>query len=50
MILLDDYEIVIEQPAQIQNKARGYDEVVVLDGEEVEVQVEVENYEAEDII
>ena len=43
MILLDTSEMVIEQPAQIQNEDGGYEEVVVLDGGEVEV--EVENYE-----
>ena len=45
MILLDNYDMVIEHPSQIQNEAYGYEEVVVLDVEEVEVEVEVENDE-----
>ena len=35
MIFLDNYEMVIEQPAQIQNEYGVSEEVVVLDGEEV---------------
>ena len=41
MILLDNYEMVIEHPAQIQNETGGSEEVVVFDVEEVEVEVEV---------
>ena len=39
MIFLDNYEMVIEQPAQIQNEYGVSEEVVVLDGEEVKVEV-----------
>ena len=42
MILLDDYEMVIEYSAQIQNKSGGSEEVVILNGEEIEFEVEVE--------
>ena len=50
MTLLDNYEMLIEQPAQIQNEAGGSEEIVFLDGEvvEVEVEVRVENDEEED--
>ena len=40
MIFLDNSEMVIEQPAQIQNEAGGYEDVEVLDGKQVEVEVE----------
>ena len=39
MIFLDNHEMVIEQPAQIQNEYGVSEEVVVLDGEEVNVKV-----------
>ena len=45
MILIDNYELVIEQPAHIQNESGGSEGVVVLYGGEFEVEVEVENYE-----
>ena len=40
MILLDNSVMVIEQPAQNQNEDGGSEEVVVLDGGQIEVEVE----------
>ena len=42
MILLDNSEMVIEQPAQIQNEVGGSGDVVVVDGKEVGVEFEVD--------
>ena len=50
MILIDNFEMITEQPAQIKNESGSSEQLVVLDGEEVEFEVEVENYEVYDTI
>ena len=48
MILIDNSDMVIEQPEKIQNESGGSEEVVVLDVKEVEVKFHIENDEEED--